>query len=632
MTEPEQGALAVAALGVRVFAIYGINGDSQCTCKVRPCPNAGKHPMQRGWQRLASTDEATIRRWARSWPGCNFAMLGDDVVTVDVDPQNGGSLEAVRSLGWVPATNWVTRTGGGGWHLCYAAPPTPVGNAKLAPGIDLKATGGYVVAPGSMHSSGRRYESVALPAAAAAVVPWPTDGPQRHQDAGPGTSDRSHLTQLLGAPAAVGGRNDWLAQVAGHYAKAFRHEDAYRLHVAQANTLLPEPLEADEVAKLSTSIWTAEQGQAANPSPDVKFEKDVAAEVRRLQVRAEATKRLRAEAEVELPATEHLAEFIAQDDEPLHFAVEDLLAQDGNALLAAQYKAGKTTLQRNLARAFIDAAPFLGRFKCEPLPEGRTVAIWDLEMTEPQSRDWWRRMRLVHPERVWPLHLKGLRMELDRDNRKVVETAVAWLTERNVHVWLIDPFARVFGGEEWDNPAAGRLTDAIDEIKERAGVSVVCLAAHFGRKTHEQGAEHARGPTRLDDWADARWVLTREQEDRFFAADGRDVEILESRVFFDKDTLTMTLGEGSRRTRSRDKLEEAILQYLVGLQKVGGEQLRAAVTRKAIEAAVPGRASAIGEALQVLVNKGAIVVRMGPQQQRWHYLSTHPEAAQEVLA
>jgi len=85
------------------------------------------------------------------------------LVIVDVDPRNGGD-EGIEDLqaryGQLPETPTVL-TGGGGTHTYLAHPrDRAIPNRRNLggfPGVDIKADGGYVVAPPSRHASGRVY-------------------------------------------------------------------------------------------------------------------------------------------------------------------------------------------------------------------------------------------------------------------------------------------------------------------------------------------------------------------------------------------------------------------------------------------------------------------------------------------
>ncbi|WP_242666346.1 MULTISPECIES: bifunctional DNA primase/polymerase [Parafrankia] len=70
------------------------------------------------------------------------------LAVVDIDPAHGGTLD--RTL-MTPTA--VVATGGGGWHLHYTHPGRAVPSRPLPghPGVDIKADGGYVVAPPSVH-------------------------------------------------------------------------------------------------------------------------------------------------------------------------------------------------------------------------------------------------------------------------------------------------------------------------------------------------------------------------------------------------------------------------------------------------------------------------------------------------
>ncbi len=162
---PEQAALTLARIGLRVFPVCGIDHDLQPTCRNAKCPSPGKHPLERGWQRSATSDPETIRGIWLQYPHANLGVLtGGGVLVVDVDPRNGGteSFDDLRErYGDLPDTLEV-QTGGGGWHYYFQCPrdlTIPNDNrGKLGRCIDVKGQGGFVVGPGSWHASGNQYD------------------------------------------------------------------------------------------------------------------------------------------------------------------------------------------------------------------------------------------------------------------------------------------------------------------------------------------------------------------------------------------------------------------------------------------------------------------------------------------
>lgn len=158
-------ALAYARVGWRVFPCWPIR-DGRCACGKDCCTSGGKHPLSRLAPKglhNATTDEATIRRWWTSWRDANIAIrTGDGLLVVDIDPKNGGddSLSDLLALhGPLPDTATVI-TGSGGTHFYFCVDGRYRNAANLGgwDGIDVRADGGYVVAPPSLHLSGRRYE------------------------------------------------------------------------------------------------------------------------------------------------------------------------------------------------------------------------------------------------------------------------------------------------------------------------------------------------------------------------------------------------------------------------------------------------------------------------------------------
>jgi hypothetical protein len=138
--------------------------------------------------------------------------------------------------------------------------------------FDVRADGTGVIVPPSVHESGLRYtwtrpleDALPCPATvwdgtAKSNAPAAT-GDATGERTGTGGQSRSILSRLLSRPPGGegSGRNDWLARVAGHYAKTYHHqEDLFRTHCEQANAAMGTPLDETEFEKTIASIWKGE--------------------------------------------------------------------------------------------------------------------------------------------------------------------------------------------------------------------------------------------------------------------------------------------------------------------------------------------------------------------------------------
>jgi hypothetical protein len=144
----------------------------------RVLPLDGKVPRCRRGVHDATTDPAAVTAWWRTSPTAGIGVAcGDGLVVLDVDPRHGGEA-SLHQLEYEHGEilTLTARTGGGGLHL-YLHGTLPA-RAGFLPGLDLKAAGGYCVAPPSLHASGRRYEWVApedLPQTPQPVPQWLAD-------------------------------------------------------------------------------------------------------------------------------------------------------------------------------------------------------------------------------------------------------------------------------------------------------------------------------------------------------------------------------------------------------------------------------------------------------------------------
>ncbi len=134
-----EAALRYADLGYAVF----------------PCWPGAKEPMTPNGFKDATTDAATIRAWWTRTSNANVAMPAAGLLVVDIDgPDN--SWPGERDLSGAP----VSRTPRGGRHHIFRQPAGRGWRnttSRIAPRVDTRADGGYIVVPPSRFD-GKPYE------------------------------------------------------------------------------------------------------------------------------------------------------------------------------------------------------------------------------------------------------------------------------------------------------------------------------------------------------------------------------------------------------------------------------------------------------------------------------------------
>jgi hypothetical protein len=162
-TDTHNSAKQLAAHGWPVFPVHSpVCGH--CSCGAADCKSVGKHPHTKNGLKSATTDANLLNKWWRTWPDANIGVVtGADskTIVIDIDPRHGGteSLATLEQEFGELATTVESITGGGGRHLIFKHPGGTIRNrSNVRPGIDVRADGGYIVAPPSMHASGNRYQ------------------------------------------------------------------------------------------------------------------------------------------------------------------------------------------------------------------------------------------------------------------------------------------------------------------------------------------------------------------------------------------------------------------------------------------------------------------------------------------
>lgn len=154
-------ALLYATRGWAVIPLHTMHAD-HCSCGRRDCAAPAKHPRVR-WQSYERSrpTPSQVAAWWRRWPDANVGVVTgrvSGVVVLDIDPRNGGDASyASLKERWNGHDETVESiTGGEGRHVWFASTDA-MPSGPIAPGCDLKGEGGIVVAPPSVHASGKSY-------------------------------------------------------------------------------------------------------------------------------------------------------------------------------------------------------------------------------------------------------------------------------------------------------------------------------------------------------------------------------------------------------------------------------------------------------------------------------------------
>lgn len=345
-------------------------------------------------------------------------------------------------------------------------------------------------------------------------------------------------------------------------------------------------------------------GELDQVAYDEHMEQMVSTQLDLLRAADEAKRRLAAErsGRAPIPQVIPLRAFLDTPDEEAAYRIDGVFPLGSRIMLAAQYKAGKTTFLANMVRSLVDGDPFLGRFEVQPV--GRVVLIDD-EMDERTLRRWLRTQGIRNTSKVGVVSLRAKTSSMD-----LLDASVRSQWARMLHgadVVILDclrPVLDALGLDE--NHDAGRFLTAFDELLAAAGVPEAVVSHHMGHS-----GERGRGDSRLLDWPDANWKLLRHGQNtddddpsapRYFSAYGRDVEVPEAVLQYAPDTRRLTLGDGSRKDARREALISIVVDYVSAHP---GE------SKTAIRERVEGENGAVGKAIDAAVDRGFIERRPG---------------------
>jgi putative DNA primase/helicase len=242
---------------------------SKFNISVFPCIPLQKKPAIPEWQKKATKDSVELEKLFREGQEWNVAApcgSGNGFFVLDLDGKEGLAWAKQHGLIGEPfrvlLETWVQRTPSGGLHFFFAYPEgVEVRNSagKLAPGVDVRGEGGYVLLPPSKIDFAKTHKN----ASGSEVYTWirsPRAGnlkpaPQWLLDALNAKSAREVAAKSFEGPIPEGKRNSALASLAGTLRRKGFPQGVIEKVLQDVNAeQCQPPLPEGEVSRIAQSI------------------------------------------------------------------------------------------------------------------------------------------------------------------------------------------------------------------------------------------------------------------------------------------------------------------------------------------------------------------------------------------
>lgn len=468
-------------------------------------------------RRLPTEDE--VRAWWSEFPNASVGIVTGKVsnlVVVDVDPDRGGDVDDY--YGQQP-TEVSVRTPKGGRHLYFTYPAGgQVRNSvdRVDRGVDVRAEGGYVVAP---PSTGYRWVG-RLPAVGAVdSVPSYRDE-TAHSHSVRRSEDHEPWLQRTLRGVGHGERNDACARLAGYYAKQRIPADVVVEQLLAWNRLNDPPLPEQEVRTTVESVYRTATENAKHVQPTrFELEEDEPADGEKKDMYALTT------------FDSYMAKFGA---EPVKWLVKDWLPEQTVGMVVAPPGSYKTWLLQDLAVSVASGMPFLGQF---PVVKKGPVLFMQQEDWHGQTAHRFsliasRRANLALPYMAGdtmhvdvPPHIPIYLHEERRfrfDDQEVVDAWIEKIKQIRPVLVILDPLYSAGSVEDFMAGTARQMF-LFKSIRDAYGTTF--LIAHHTRKSarpsgEANGRRQSDVPERedvwgsqfLNAWMETGWQIRRREE------------------------------------------------------------------------------------------------------------------------
>ena len=473
---------------------------------VLPVKPDEKRPYMANWLQYTRTraTKGMVDSWFTSLTGAGIGVVTgriSNMVVLDVESWCPVPIDEL--LKKYP-TQMIARSGGGGYHLFYSYPQnvSKVSNrVGVFEGADLRADGGFLVLPPTMHQSGRRYE-------------WVKRGPLGAFPMGlldlqarPTGQGEGWITEALRG-VSEGGRNDTCARLAGYFFKKGLNSDIVEALLMEWNEKNDPPMPVREVRTTIKSIERSHTG-VEQQFTKVEFEDDRNATIK----------------EEQKPSTfgiMKMSDYVkGYGGEGVSWLVDEWLPDGSITFLVSPPESYKTWILLDLAVSVSAGVPFLGHYRVNS--PGPTLII----QQEDSHAGLTDRLALIAEQKLgvlpklegdqWtipsmldiPIYIHPDR-QLRFGNKKVIEEMEQQIAALRPKVVMIDPlYSTTDSTDNYMADLANRMM-VLKTWRDKYGCSFVI--AHHSKKNLDPDStarEDSWGSQFLNAFLEAGWQVRR---------------------------------------------------------------------------------------------------------------------------
>lgn len=470
-----------------------------CVLPVHPF---SKRPCMSNWQKYITQrpTEEEVTKWFTALSGVGIGVVTGKIsglVVLDIDTRYEENVEALFDK---YPTNLIARSGSGGYHLYYRYPDkvNHIPNAvNIIEGVDLRADGGFIVLPPTVHASGKAYEWIRYEG----MLDFPIELLQQPKQSAP--NQGKWLSEALRGVRS-GERNNTAARLAGYFFSKGLNADVIEHILFEWNQRNDPPLPNNELSTTIKSIQRNHQEVCNTNITSVDFTDD----------------RNRAPLVPAFDAVSLKDYFHQYAAEGVSWMVDEWLPKESITFLISPPEGYKTWVLLDLAVSIATGTPFLGHYEVN-----QTGAVLLIQQEDSHS-GLAERLSIIMESKLdllphiedgiidvpilpdLPIYIHPNRM-LKFDDVKIMNGLEELIQRIKPAVVLIDPLYSATSTENYMANTAEKMF-RLKTFRDKYGCSFII--AHHSRKNVEPNStarEDAWGSQFLNAFLETGWQMRR---------------------------------------------------------------------------------------------------------------------------